>query len=558
MWRLLLAIALIVLSGCGFATPTAPSPVAPTATLTPLPPTPAPTATPTSTPPAPEPEVARVYSFPERLYPGDWVSFSVEPLLPELLETQMQVRIDLPDGEVLEANALPQSLDWVSRARFYWAWNTGELVGAHWMTVTLSLPDSTVGQRQLVLPLTIAPPEEALPPELEARWAVTYTDGFNLHYLTHSAAERDLAYLVGEAQSAYEQVTLMLGHTDIEPVDIYLMDRVIGQGGYASSAWVAASYTERLYPPVGMERLFRHELTHRLDSGLGCDGTPALVREGLAVYVAGGHYWAESLPLKMSALLQTERYIPLERLAQNFYTHQHEISYLEAGALVAYVVETAGWEGVARLCTGARGEGDDGERLAEGLRAALDIESLSAFETVWLRWLRALQPAAAAVTRLQLEWRLMETLRDYQARRDPAAHFLEGILFDPAQAAQRGITADFVRRPRDAEAIALELLLLAARQALEAGRLERSAALLDALEAVLLSGFPTEGEAAEVLDVVAATLVQGYEPYHLSYDAARAGYRIAAVDYARWPTQVWLFAAREGGAWRISGPQMEE
>ncbi len=81
---------------------------------------------------------------------------------------------------------------------------------------------------------------------------------------------------------------------------------------------MAISYPDRAYSPVDMGSLLRHELTHRLDSAIGCDEAPALLREGLAVVLAGGHYREEPIICKASTLLSNGYMIPVSRLLSDF------------------------------------------------------------------------------------------------------------------------------------------------------------------------------------------------------------------------------------------------
>ncbi len=562
--KLLLPLCFVLLLACGtFVTPPVTlSPTPLTSTVTVSPPTPTLFPTPTPTPRPYSLTTAGIRVFPATLHTGDRASFEVRPWLPpDYVSGSAVISVTLPGGPPVVASVIHQGLDRIPRARFYWIWDTHALTGTQLLTFTLGLSsgsaDVELGDYQLALPLPLLP-ETALPPPEPTRWTFTDTLGLRLHYLTGTAAERDIAQLRRDAEVAYANVATTLGEQVDTGVDIYLLDRVIGQGGYASSAWVAVSYTDRLYAPVGMERLLRHELTHRLDSGIGCDSAPALVREGLAVYVAGGHYWAESLPLKTATLLQTDHYIPLEVLVENFYTHQHEISYLEAGALIAYIVEEAGWAGVTRLCQGAASGGSERDRLELGVQAAVGTLDLTDFETAWLRWLGTLHPGLTDQLRLETEWYLLETMRAYQARYDAAAHFLEGILFDPSEGRRLGITADFVRRPREAQAITLELLLVQARESLEHGDLSGAQTTLRVVELALEEGFPSGGLAADVLAITEAALALGYEPTRLVHQPDLQRYLIHSVARAAWPSPAFLLAVADGaGAWQLLVSQPE-
>ncbi|MFN2110972.1 MAG: hypothetical protein ACK2UI_15060, partial [Anaerolineae bacterium] len=444
-----------------------PSPtLTPVPTLTPLPtPTFTPSPVPTSASIGPGLELDNVRFFPWPLYPGDWVSVSVNPRLPADVTGPLTLTWTLDSSDVLTAPVGFEGLDARLQARFYWAWRVPETTSTIPLTFTLLLPpdafDPDLADNTLVVPVSPLPVEAFHAPEPEARWVSTELPGVRLHYLTRTAAERDLDAIADVVAAAYEDVGARFGFSAAgDLLDIYLLDRVIGQGGYASWDWAAISYTDRQYTPSDLGMVLRHELTHRLDAALGCHTAPSVVREGLAVYVAGGHYWAGSPVQDTAALRASVHYIPLSQLADDFYTLQHEVSYREAGAFIGYIVEHFGWEGMETFCrTTLSGEWEDtAARLSAGL-LALGEADWQAFEKTWEAWLDAQSVSPETPARLEVELRLMETVRAYQRIYDPGAHFLEGILFSPADGAQWNITADFVRRPHEAEPVALELLL---------------------------------------------------------------------------------------------------
>lgn len=539
-------------------------PLPPTATTTPLP-TPVPTAT-----PRPgmrlEPELVRVYPRPAAS--GDRLSFDIEPVLLEGYDAPFTVTLTLPDGRLFSSPVVPVGFDRQPRARFIWVWDTTGLTGTLPVTVTLlappDIPDAVAEDNVLPLTVSLLAPEALPPPEPEARWASQVAGDIRLFYLTGSAAERDLVTLLALAQRAYTDVAARFDAVITRTLDIYVMDRIVGQGGYATSDWVAISYADRAYAPAEMLLLLRHELTHRLDGAWKCDNLPPLLREGLAVLVAGGHYWPESLPRKAAALLQTDAVVPLKVLLEDFYRQQHEIGYLQGGALVAYLVEERGWEGMRTVCeTTATAQGDSAERFAAALRA-VNLPPVPQLEQEWHRWLRALPVTAEEVRRLQSEWWLMDTMRVYQRQYDPSANFLTGILFDPAAGVQRGIAADFVRRPRDPAALALELLLQRAQEALRAFDLTQAETLLGEINAALVTDPTLVPEVAQLLTLVEAVLARGYEPYRTVCvaDATAIGQRapgclVYGLDLAAWPTQRILWATRQtvSDTWTVVGPQ---
>ncbi len=571
--------------GCSLQTPAIPSATAvtpkhtATASATVSPPTATATAaatatavpTPTAlTAPGPRLDAALVRTYPLPAATGDRISFDIEPDLTLGYEAPFTVTLALPDGRLLSSQVMPVGFDRQPRARFVWAWDTAGLTGLQSFTVTLLLPpdvrDEVLSDNVLTLAIALNDPTTLYPPEPGTRWDSQSTAGVNLHYVTGSAAERDVSSLLALAQTAYADVAARLDVSTTEVVDVYVLDRVVGQGGYATSDWVAVSYTDRAYAPSEMGLLLRHELTHRLDGVWGCDDLPAMFREGLAVLIAGGHYWPESLPRKAAALLRTGDYIPLEHLLDDFYRQQHEIGYLEAGALLAYVVEERGWEGVQQLCrAGAGASGDDVARLSSAL-AASGLPELPQLEKEWLRWLGALHVTEEERRLLQSEWLLMDTMRLYQQRYDPSANFLTGILFDPAMAMARDITEDFVRRPRNSEAMALELLLQMVQAALRAADPEAAEQLLAALTLAVTDPTSAPDTVVEMVALVSAVVARGYEPYRtVCVEEGRdvgqraPGCVVYALDRAEWPTKRLLWAARaaEAGSWVVVGPQLE-
>ncbi|MBN2001866.1 MAG: hypothetical protein JXA21_00810 [Anaerolineae bacterium] len=534
--------------------------VSPTPSSTPtLTPTPAPTTTPTPLP-GPGLDVAKIHVFPQPLAAGDYVSLDVDPRLPDdpgiLENAPLTLTVQWPDGSESLAPFEILGLDEQYQAHVYWGWEAPDLAGTLPLTFTLTVPDSVPdpnpADNVVSLALPLVAPESLAPPEPETHWAMTDVKGIHLHYLTGSAAERDLAELVVMAQTAYAGVTQYLD-TEGDTLDVYLADRVIGQGGYASSNWVLVTYTDRMYAPVSLDMVLRHEFTHRLDRAIGCETAPAMLREGLAVYLAGGHYRAEPVRRKAATIVEVAQYVTLDDLTGNFYQLQHEVSYAEAGSLVMYLLEKYGWESLETVCrAAAQTEGDDRTRLAAGVQA-LGAGKLGDLETDWLAWLAKEEVTPTDVALLEVDLRLMEAMRAYQERYNLSAHFLEGILFDPQEAERMGIVADFVRRPREPEPIAIELLLALAQDAIRREAALQAASTLDAIVQVLADGNFARGLPADTLAITRAALAQNYEPYQLLPKGQ--GYELYTLDRNAWPERHRFEATREEGSWKITeGP----
>ena len=86
-----------------------------------------------------------------------------------------------------------------------------------------------------------------------------------------------------------------------QKLHVYLIDRVVGQGGFAGTDMVV-SYVDRRYAGGGFYELLVHEATHILDQQFAPQRVTFLA-EGLAVWVSGGHYQAEDLNERSAALV---------------------------------------------------------------------------------------------------------------------------------------------------------------------------------------------------------------------------------------------------------------
>jgi hypothetical protein len=255
-----------------------------------------------------------------------------------------------------------------------------------------------------------------------------------------------------------------------------------------------------------------------MDASIGGERRPSILIEGLAVYLTGGHFKPEVLMPRAAALLPPtdgcvqastdeeqadaegeicglDWYLPLVPLVDNFYTSAHEIGYLQAGAMVEFMVETWGWEAFSafyrdvrpseRLADELQGE-DISQALAldEATRAHFGL-TLDALEARFLEALseETLKPDLVEDVRLTVVF--YDTVRRYQQLLDPSAHFLTAWLPDGAQMREHGIVADYLRRPMEPENIALETMLVAADEYLRNGDYARAEKMLVVINAAL-------------------------------------------------------------------------
>jgi len=480
-----------------------------------------------------------VYPGPER-YSGDLLSFDVTPEnLGSIPPSDLLVRLyRLAEGRreaIAEGQVDFPAFDGRARARLTWAWDTHGLVGEQTLVAWLD-PDDRIQSGDedptnnlLTFTLDLSPALELPPPERGAAWMTETTACCHLHYLSGSAAARDMPTITAAVEESVAEIAGRLGVSPPAPLEIYFLSRVIGQGGYAYDT-VALSYLDRHYAGFDLRLVLRHEIVHLLDTLLFQVYPPALLREGLATYLAGGHYKEEAIPQRGAALLQTGRYIPLETLAGDFYAQQHEVGYLEGAAFVACLVDTYGWDRFLRFYASFEKDLPAAQALGQALEKNFG-RGLEETEADFRAWLEAHPPAPEQVRDLEDTIRLFETMRRYQERYDPGANWWSGWLPDPAAGMRRGIVADFIRHPHAPENVALEAMLIAAQENLRAGRLERTEELLDALDRVLRSGVFSGPPESDYLALVEAAQKAGYEVQRIELADERA--TVWAI--ARWP-----------------------
>ncbi|MBN1484097.1 MAG: hypothetical protein JXA37_05195 [Chloroflexia bacterium] len=563
----------------GAATGVPPTPLAqPSPTCTPAPASPSPslptgpavvpTATPRSTvTPGATPTPSDLYLAVEGvalypgpgLYSGDVVTFDLQPYnLGDIQPGEIQARVYHQTAAgpqvVAEGYVGYPGFDAVPRARLVWAWDTAGLVGPQELTLWLD-PDDLIqagDERQdnnvVELAVDLQPAVERRALEVGAAWESVRTDCCILHYLSGSSAERDLDALLALTESGVGHTQEILGEEMGEPLEVYLISRVIAHGAYARDELVL-SYLDRRYNGGDLLLAVRHEAVHVLDRELLGEGgwPPAIMREGLAVWVARGHFKPEEISLLAAALPALDMYIPLELLADDFYRQQHEVGYLEAAAIVTYLVDTYGWEAFLDFYTGFESAGSGSEMMDRALSEHFGL-GLADFEAVFLQWLRE-QPTTPGHERdLQSTVYFFDTLRRYEALYDPQAYFMSGWLPDPSTAEQRGIEADFLRHPRSLEHVALEMMLIDAREAQLARDYDGARCLLDAVQRVLDEGAFGAAPASDYWGVTHAVAAVGYEAQYVDLDGTSA--RVWAI--ALWPELEEIVLQRTVGGWVLS------
>jgi hypothetical protein len=377
------------------------------------------------------------------LYVGDQVSFEV--LVPvESGDINGSINVSF-NGQILgNAGFAPYGIGGRSQATLWWVWNTRELKAGSYSLTFTRIPENVVYTDTFSLH-----PSGLVPlPEPKAHWVTTTTNCCNLIYITGTAAERDIDRLSLEADQQSIAVSKQMSFSLSKPIDVVFMSRVVGHGGFTLNG-IYLSYLDENYIGNDMPIVFHHEFVHFYDNAMGGIFRPSLLEEGIAVYLSGGHFKPEPLGSRAAALLDLGWYIPLATIANDFYNQQHDIAYLEAGALVKYLVETYGWDAFNSFYRTIPAPNNQTVELVmeTALSAHFGI-SFASLENGFLSYLHSQSVTDDVRTDLRVTIDFFNTVRRYQKSLDPSAYFLTAWLPDSSIMRQRGIVADFLRRPK--------------------------------------------------------------------------------------------------------------
>jgi len=386
----------------------------------------------------------QVFAHPDGpLYAGDQVSFEV--LAPATLGNQDgSVQVAFQGQELGQASFAPFWMGNRNQATLWWVWDTRGLKPGRYSLTFTRLPDKFSWTETF----SLRPESQVPPPQPGAHWVYHTTTCCIIHYITGTAAERDIGVLGREADQESAAVSKQIGLTLDKPIDVTLMSRVVGQGGFTVGS-VYLSYVDNNYTGDEMPILFHHEFVHYYDAAAGGKYRPSFFEEGLAVYLTGGHFKPEPLVARAAALMTLGWYIPLTNVANDFYHKQHDISYLEAATLVKYLVDSYGWQAFNAFYRDINAPGNgqsDSAVIDAALRAHFKL-SFADLETAYLAYLRNQPFTEHQRTDLLVTREFYDTVRNYQAALDPSAYFLNAWLPDGSVMRQRNIVADLLRHP---------------------------------------------------------------------------------------------------------------
>jgi len=493
-----------------------------------LPTQPPPTAAPTSTNVPGDLSIKEddVILFPvPKIISGDRVTFQVQPYVPEEIPVE-NVGVDIyVDGNIVSSGKL-DGRNWEGNAQgaYEWVWNTSGTAGRHDIRVVLDSQDlfkdgdEDPSNNETTFSVRVGKSSEQPLEERDASWISAETDCCTVHALTRTAAYRDFPELLTLVDSAISEASSRLNEFPQEKIEIYFVERTIGQGGYAGSEMVIV-YNDRPYIGGDLYELLVHESTHIIDRQFAPQRINIL-SEGVAVWAAGGHYEKQDLQRRSAALLAINGYIPLAELANDFYTSNHEIGYLEAGAFIDYLVSRHGWANVREFYsnTSIADGATDADALNANVERYFDM-SLSEMEAAWLEQLAAIPLEEDDIAELQTTIRYFETARTYQKEYDRTAYFRTAWLPDPVDVVESGNAADYQRQPDTETNFTVELMLRSADRAIHEKDFARANVILDSLERFLKKeGATVDPLVANYQNIVHTAVAFGYEPHEVTIE----------------------------------------
>ena len=326
------------------------------------------------------------------------------------------------------------------QAVLQWVWDTTNASPGNYTLGFKVSPDITSWHQVVQL-------QKELPDSAQYQWKTAQNNCCEIHYISNTAAERDIAKLLPLIDEKANQAAAALHTTITSKMQITLMPRFLGHGGFTTSE-IFVTYTDAPFTNADFLQVVEHEIVHLLDAKVGGEDRPIMLVEGLAVYLTGGHYHKEPFIAKTATLLDMGWYIPLSYLANNFYPSQHEIGYLEAGALVAYMVQTWGWDNFSSFYRDMHP--DPRHNDVSVIDVALQKHFNITFQQLEASFIQHLsnQPINPDLkTAVKQEVDFYNTLRSYQVQLDPSAYYRRLWMPSSKDMRSRKIVADYLRSP---------------------------------------------------------------------------------------------------------------
>ncbi len=363
-----------------------------------------------------------------------------------------------------------------SEAIFYWAIDTSTFAPG-FFDVTFTIPEIGLTWEA---GLNLLPAQS----DRETTWLSLETPCCNIYYLSGTDAEEDIAQIESILETETDQVIAQFFPEGVPAesvpfsttLDLVLVPSVVGHGGFATDEAVM-TYSHHNWAGTHLASLAHHEIVHVVDRFLNDGPRPSLLAEGLAVYLSGGHYREGPLIEQAAALIELGDYLPLTEITDDFYAAQHETSYIEAGALVAYLVQQWGWDTFIDFYFTLPEESSHSASISAGLMN-LTGQDLSQLEADFIAYLKTQTPGEAVREDVRLTIAVYNSLRRYQTLAVPYAHFRTAWWPAPRIMRSQGIVGDYLPQEKSPFNIIMENLLIEIHKGLDAGTYQTAEANL--------------------------------------------------------------------------------
>ncbi len=444
-------------------------------------------------------QASSVHAYPGPAhYEGDMLTFEIQNF-DGIPESEQKAILKLDEGEPFEMTG---TWSFYNVLILPLAFDTSGLSGRH--TLHISTPDGNIDEAYTfeVLPASQRPTQEQ-----NTAWMMRTTQCCTFHYISNTAAERDAQFIDDHFQNAANEFSQITGKNIEQRMDIYLIDRLVGNGGFGGNGKLVISYTDRYYgPTVGaesLETLARHEFTHAVGVGLEASGDGIDFNyEGLAVYVAGGHYKPEPLTERGAALYDLGYFVPVGQFLE-----QHELSYLYSAAILTYIVDVYGKDALWKFLE-ADNDPSDGQPgpIDIAIQNTFSITKAQ-FEEGFRTWLQD-HDSGNQLDDLRLTIKLQDLRRQYQETYAPPPYL---ILENNLNNLTRPEFIPLIMREPQAPAnVALEILIANGQAAIVAGDYPAAEQIINTVENILATGSFQAPEATDYLAAVTTLMENGY------------------------------------------------
>ena len=293
---------------------------------------------------------------------------------------------------------------------------------------------------------------------------------------------------------------------------------------------------------VGLDTLARHEISHTVDiyhlanSGDGIDFN----YEGLAVFIAGGHYKPELLAERGAALLDLGYYVPVGQSIS-----QHELSYLYPAVMLTYISEKYGADTVGKFLS-ADNDVSDGQPgpLDFAIQHTFGI-SEEEFNANFRSWLEAHKPGSQ-LDDLRLTIELQDLRRQYQDTYVPSPVFIFNMLEDKTLTLP-AFTPITTREASSPANVTFELIMVNAQKAIVDGNYPTAENLINILKNILATTGFEDPLAKEYFSITTLLLNQGYNIDTLNLNGSTALAQVISTGADKQTRQL----QKVNGIWEI-------